>query len=183
MKTYYIKKEGIDDYVSRETKKKMRISAIGLLFFLVPMFAFTYSYGVHKILMLPLIIFFLIILGVIYTSSLSQIKNLIDLTCFVFSEESVSKLLDKEQLNLMNKVGVSRNEHRYGVKFNQTIKFSDIESTAIKANEIVIKSKDYDFTTGNGKISIPKEIEDYEVIKAKIIKNASTYKLKLAENA
>ena len=182
MTTYYIKKEGIDDYVSRETKKKMRISAIGFFIFFILMFAFTYSYGVHKILMLPLAIFFLIILGVIYTSSLSQIKNLIDLTCFVFSEESVSKLLDKEQLNLMNKVGVSRNEHRYGVKFNQTIKFSNIESTTIKANEIVIKSKDYDFTTGNGKISIPKEIEDYETIKAEIIKNAATYKLKLTEN-
>ena len=40
----------------------------------------------------------------------------------------------------------------------------------------------YDFTTGNGKISIPKEIEDYKTIKAEIIKNAATYKLKLTEN-
>jgi hypothetical protein len=174
---YNIREEYIDEYVKRETKKKMRISSITLVIFLIAMFAFTSSYGVHKILMPPLSIVFLIILGIIYASSLSQIKNIIGLTYFVFSDESISRLLDKEKLNLMNKVGVSRNEHRYGVKFNQTIKFNEIESTSITSNEIIIKSKNYDFFTSNGKISIPKEIENYEVIKSEIINNSNKYKL------
>ncbi len=82
----------------------------------------------------------------------------------------------------MSKVGVSRNEHRYGVKFNQTIKFNEIESTSINANEITIKSKHYDFFTSNGKISIPKEIENYEAIKSEIIKNFDKYNLTLPNN-
>lgn len=177
MRKYNIKKEFIDEYVKRETNKKMKIASITLSIFLILMFTFTYSYGVHKILMLPLSIFFLIILGVVYTSSLSQVKNITDFTYFVFSDESISRLLDKEKINLMNKVGVSRNENRYGVKFNQTIKFSEIKSTSINANEITIKSINYDFITADGKISIPKEIENYEDIKSEIIENPDKYNL------
>lgn len=179
MKKFSLKKEYIDEYVKRETNKKMKITSITLFVFLILMFAFTSSYGVQKIIMLPLTLFFIIILGAIYSSSLSQIKEIIDLTVFIFSDESVSKNLDIEKLSLMNKIGLSRNEYRYGIKLNQTIKFSEIESTSINENEIIITSIDYDFFTSNGKISIPKEIENYEVIKSEIMKNPDIYKILL----
>ena len=63
----------------------------------------------------------------------------------------------------MKKIGASRNE-KYGQKFNQTIKFNEIESISIDTNDIIIKSINYDFLTSNGKIIIPKEVENFEEI-------------------
>lgn len=181
MKKYSLKKEKIDDYVKRETIKKMKIISIFLFVFLIIMLVFTSSYEVSNIIMLPLFLFFILILGVIYASSLSQVKEIIELTVFVFSEESVSKILDVEKLGLMNKIGISRNEYRYGIKLNQTIKFSEIKSTSINENEITIMSLDYDFFTANGKISIPKEIENYKSIKSEILTNSDKYKVVLPQ--
>jgi hypothetical protein len=177
MKKNSLKKENIDTYVKRETIKKMKIVSILLFGFLLLMFAITSSYGVDKIIMFPLSLFFILILGIIYASTLSQIKEITELTVFVFSEESVSKTLDVEKLGLMNKIGLLRNEFRYGIRLNQTIKFSDIESTSINENEITITSIDYDFFTSNGEISIRKEIENYEAIKSEIINNSDKYKI------
>lgn len=177
MRKYIIRKEFTNEYVTRETNKKMKFLLIALSIFIILMFFFTYSYGVHKILMPLLGIFYLIFFVLVYISILSQSNDMADSTFFVFSDESISRLLDKEKLNLMTKVSTSINELRYGIKFNQTIKFNEIESTSINANEIIIKSIHYDFFSSNGKISIPKEIEDYEAIKSEIIKNSNKYNL------
>lgn len=177
MNAYRIREKLIDQYVKRETNKKMKISLIAFLVFFVLMFLFTYSYGVHGILMFPLGIFFLIILGVIYAASFSQLSNLIAVTYFVFSDESISIILDQEKLTMMNQVGLARNERKYGAKYNQTIRISEIESTTISADEIIIKAKNYDFFTYNGRIAIPKELIHYELIKAKILKNPDKYNL------
>lgn len=177
MKKIIIKKESIDEYVERETLKKMKISSIVFFIFFLFLFAFTYSYGVHNFIMPMFCFFILIILISIYFSSMSQIKNLINLTYFTISEDSVSKSIDKEKLNLMNKVGVSRNEFKYGMKYNETIKFTEIQSTSITKNEIKIYSIHYDFFTSEGQILLPKEVENYESIKSEIIKNSEIYKL------
>jgi hypothetical protein len=104
MKTYRVKQELMNVYAKRETRKKMKTSLIGFSVFLILMYAFTSSYGVQNIIMPPLSIFFVIILGVIYVSSASQIMDIIKLTTYTFSDEFVAIALDKTILNLMNKI-------------------------------------------------------------------------------
>mgnify|MGYP006969411379 CR=1 FL=1 len=85
MKKFIIKKESSNEYVNRELKKKMKIVSIGLTIFLLIIFAFTFSYGIHLILMPPLIFLFLIILAVVYAAGLVQIRNVIDTTYYLIS--------------------------------------------------------------------------------------------------
>lgn len=177
MKKYIIKKELINDYVKREVKKKMKTIIMGFSVSFILIFIFSYSYNAHKILTPFLLMFFLLLLGIIYESTSSQIKNLISLTAIIISEDSKSKILNTEDLNLMNKIGVSRNEYRYGVQINQSIKFSEIQNTYLSENEIIIQSIHYDFFTSNGKICIPKEFENYDLIKSEIKKDSEKYKL------
>ncbi len=179
MKKYNIREELIDQYVKRKVNKKIITVLIIVFIFLLAMFIFTYSYGTHKIVMPFMIIFFLIIIGVIYLSSFPQIRDSIKVTSFIITDDSVSIFLDKEKLNLLNKIGFARMESKYGVKFNQTIAISRIQSTLINENEIIIKSFDYNIITSNGKIIIPKEVENFSEIKSDIINNPTKYKLAL----
>lgn len=177
MKTYRVKQELMNVYAKRETRKKMKTSLIGFSVFLILMYAFSSSYGVQNIIMPPLSIFFVIILGVIYVSSASQIMDIIKLTTYTFSDEFVAIALDKTQLNLMNKIGVSRIENKYGAKFNQTINFSELASTTIDDHSIIFKSKTFDPFTSNGKITIPKELEKYDTLRSEIKQHPEKYNL------
>lgn len=174
---YKVREELIQSYVNREVKKKIKTLSISYIIALSLMFWFTYSYGVHGIIIPPLAILLFIIFGIIALSSLSQVKNLIQLTYFYIKEDEISKILDKYSLNAMNKIGVSMNESKHGVQFNQSILITEIKSTKITEDEIIIKSRDFDIFTGNGKIILPKELADFETIKSEIISKSNQFKI------
>jgi hypothetical protein len=117
-------------------------------------------------------------LAVNYISGLNQHKNMFEYTYFLFTDEAVSTFLDIGKLNLLNQFSVAQVESKFGARVNQTIAFWEIETTTINENEIIIKSSNFNSFTNVGKITIPKEVENYEDIKSEIIKNAAKYKIK-----
>lgn len=177
MKKIVINEQLISKYVNREGIQKMKITSIMFALFLLGMFIFSYSYRVHGIIMPPLAMMFLFILLIIYIMSLSQIEDQIRFSYFSITEEAISKFLDKEKLNLVNQIGIARIESKYGANFNQKIYFDEIFDTIISENEIRITSNHYNFFTNNGRIVIPKEVNDFETIKQYVIENAEKFKL------
>ncbi|MFK7747027.1 MAG: hypothetical protein AB8B65_01420 [Kordia sp.] len=145
--------------------------------FLLLMFWFTYSYRVHTFVMLPLTIILCAIILIVYFLSFIQLKNIAQKTTYFISETKIEKIVSTNELNFANQLAQARQERRYGVKANQSFPIHEIESTKIKPNEIVIKSFDYNLFTFNGKIVIPKEINDYNSVKAFILANAKKFKL------
>ncbi|WP_156169166.1 hypothetical protein [Kordia jejudonensis] len=138
---------------------------------------FTYSYGVHDIIMLPFTIMMTVIILFIYLLSFNQIGNIAQKTTFHISETKVEKLVANGELNLANQFVNARNEARYGAKTDQSFLVSEIESTIIKPTEIIIKSYDYNFFNSNGKIIIPQEIHDFQTVKDFITTHAAAFKL------
>lgn len=108
-----------------------------------------------------------ILFGIIWYNSNSNIAK-----SFVFGldEENgtVTKTLKNENLNAQNQIGTTIAEAKHGTKQIQVITFDRMTAIDFKENEIVIDSLDYNFWNGNGKISVPKEIEDYESLKLKL---------------
>ncbi len=170
MEKITFREELISQFVNREVKKKSTFVGIAFSVILILMFFFTYSFNVHTILFLPMLIFFSIIFAVIHATSRVQLEDLAKSTYFVITDNTVAILLDKTKLNLLNKIGIARNESKSGVKFNQTIKISEISSAETTKNEMIIKSDNYNPFTNNGRIVIPKEVEGYENVIASIFK-------------
>lgn len=177
MSTYTIKEEHIDNYVNREVHRNIIMTGSIMAGFVLLMFFFTYSYGVHGIIMLPFSIMMTVILLFIYMASFNQIGNIARKTTFYISEERVSKKLATDELNYINQFAQARNESRYGVKANQSFPIKQIESTVIKENEIIIKNYDYNIFNGNGKIVIPKEMESFQTVKKFILEHKAKFKV------
>lgn len=177
--TLRIDPEQKEIYVKREANKKFKYYIISTTIFTLLMFLFESSYNVKSLnLTLTLGTLFLFIGFIFYYSARGQIRELITLTEFQINDDKISKYLNKENLNLINKIGVAKNESKFGVKYNETIDLKLIESTEIRDDEIVFKSKNENLLNGNGNITIPKEFENYELIKNEILKNSHKYKLK-----
>jgi len=174
---YKIDNELADDYAKRESKKKAKIMSIVMFVFLGILFYFTYSSGIYKIILLPITIVFALAIGLVYALSLNQLKEQIELTVFTITDEEITKQLDKSNLNLINKIGLARIEARYGVKLNQTIRITDIDTTEISENEITISSNNFNALNENGKIVLPKELANYATLKADIIANSKKYRV------
>ncbi|WP_430413238.1 hypothetical protein [Kordia sp.] len=172
-----IKNEELDSYVKREATRNIKRIGGFMAIFVGLMFMFTYSYHVHGIIMLPLTSMLSVIVLFIYLFSFNQIGNIAKKTTFFVTATKVEKLVAKGELNLANQFAQARNEARYGIKSDQSFPVSEIESTVIKPYEIVIKNYDYNILNGNGKIVIPKEINDFYVVKQFITENATKFKL------
>ncbi|MEL6835786.1 MAG: hypothetical protein AAFP77_22495 [Bacteroidota bacterium] len=159
---YRILPEG---YASYALRNSLRVFAIILVVFIGLMVFLSLSTGGAVLRVLasngPLMPLFLIalILGI----RMMQERNLAAATCFVLTEDSVSKLMNYDQLNIGNRRAVSKGE-RYGGKMNQTIALSNISKIDFKSSGIRITSRDYSFLTGNGRIFIPKETEKFAEI-------------------
>jgi hypothetical protein len=172
-----IKKDALSTYVQREATRNIKLITSIMAVFLVLFFMFTYSYGVHGIIMPPLTMMLIVSVIFIYFVSLTQMKNIASETTFKVTELKVEKIVSAVELNMANKFVQARNEARYGVKANQSFPINQIESTEIKPNEIVIKSYDYNFFNGNGKIIIPKELERFNDVKQLILEDAEKFKI------
>lgn len=172
-----IKNEELDSYVKREVTRNIKLVGGTMAVFVILMFMFTYSYRVHGIIMLPFTAMMSVITLFIYLFSFNQIGNIAKKTTFFVTATKVEKLLATDELNYVNQFAHARNEDRYGAKTNQSFPLSEIESTVIKPHEIVIKSYDYNFFNGNGRIIIPKEINDFHTVKQFILENPKKFKL------
>lgn len=172
-----IREEKIDSYVKRETTRNIKLVGGTMAVFVLLMFMFTYSYGVHGIIMLPFTLMMSVITLFIYMFSFNQIGNIAKKTTFFVTATKVEKLLAADELNYVNQFAHARNEARYGAKTNQSFPVSEIESTVIKPHEIVIKSYDYNIFNGNGKIIIPQEINDFHTVKQFISEHPKKFKI------
>ncbi|WP_298427825.1 hypothetical protein [uncultured Kordia sp.] len=177
MNSYQIKEEGISSYVKREVAKKMKMIAIIMTILLIAAFLFFYSYGVHKIIMPPMLAIQAVVLIFVYLMSLVQMQSMGLKTTFRISEKNVSVSLAKEKMSVVSQLIINRNEAKYGEKYDQSFPVHQIETTKIKANEIVIESYDYNFFTGNGKITIPKEMEQFNAVKKFILTHKAQFKV------
>lgn len=83
-------------------------------------------------------------------------------------EKALIKTLKTENLSLTNQLGAKRAARKYGTKHHQIIYFSEVSSIEIKKAGIDIISKNYDLWNGNGKISIPEELENYQEVLKKM---------------
>lgn len=177
MEIFYIDKNLINQYVNRLVNKStietVVFFAIGLILF----FLLAYSYEVHMIIMPPLLIIYPIAICILHFLSKFQVSNFAKYTYFKITEDSISYFVDKKSLNEINKFVVYRNERRFGINNNQTIKFDDIGLTRITKNEIILQTTDFGFFSNSGKIIIPKEVEHFEAIKTHIINNAEVFML------
>lgn len=175
--TFSIDENKQASYIKREVKKLMKMVISVFIAFYMFMFLFSYSYHVHHIIMLPLAFIFIIIIAFIYTTNNIQKQNIAVETYIEINEQSISRYINKEKLNIINQIGMARNEYKYGVKYNQTILFKDISSTQINEHEIKITAVYYDLLTQEGLIIIPCELINYDEIKSMIKTNAELFKV------
>ena len=84
---------------------------------------------------------------------------------FVINDNYISQTLDKNNNNQFFELIIAIRRSK-GVKDGKTILYEKIESVAIKQNgDIVIKSTEHDFIFKDATITIPAQIEDYEIVK------------------
>lgn len=115
-------------------------------------------------------------MGLVIAISIPQIENRLESTLFQIAGDHVARGLNDAMINGMNKFGMKAAQVRYGAAdFNQFIAVPDIQSTVIGKNGITITSVDENVFSGSGKITIPKETEQYEEIRAYFIENAKKY--------
>lgn len=145
---------------------------VGLIFLLA------YKYKVHHILFPSLPILFGIIFLIVWGVLPIQTRQLASHTAFLINEDGVSKFLQREGLNLANQIGVARNESRYGARFDDSIPFSQLDSTRITQHELVFRSINENPLNGNGKIAIPKEVEGFEMLVDQVRADPRRFKLK-----
>lgn len=97
---------------------------------------------------------------------------------FKIDTQTVSRIVDENQLSSMQKIRAKRANSRYGLNFNQSIKFSDTVITEIKKFEIVIKTNAVGIINDNGIIKLPVELFNFDELKNYIISNSELFKLK-----
>jgi hypothetical protein len=81
-------------------------------------------------------------------------------------DASLAQTIDKANSNALIELGRARSRSRYNAKDEKEIMYADITKIAFKENEIQVYGKNNDFFTNNDRISIPKELENYEEIKS-----------------
>ncbi len=86
-------------------------------------------------------------------------------------QEMFIMLHDENQLSALAKYGMRRNEIRYGQKNSEIIMFRNVYQIIQKRDKLIIKSYDYNFFTGGGRIVVPKELENYDQFVALIKEN------------
>jgi hypothetical protein len=172
-----IPKEKIDSYVRRQANRNIRIILITFGFFVCLLVGFFPSWEFIKTFVLPFMLFLSFINLIIYIASLNQIENWAKKMYFYWDDNKIMKQVAQEDLNFANQFAMSRSESRYGSKFNQEMKIIHLDSTKITDKEIIFTSYDYNLLTGNGRIRVPYELEQFNTLKAHILKNASKYKL------
>ena len=147
----------------RETIKKMKIFGVVAAVFILG-FGLIGIGGAWKIF-IPLLTGVFAFVGVIlFISSYVQAQNYGKSLLFYIDETVIGQAMDKKNLNLANQLGAARSEN-YGTKFNQTITKKNLELIHIKQDEIVVKSKDFNVLTNNGRVCFPKELVGYDEAK------------------
>ncbi len=159
---YRILPEGYGSYAWRNA---LRVFALIFVMFigLILILRMSAGAGVFRVLasngpFLPLLLIAMI-LGI----RLMQERNLAAATCFVLTEDSVSKVMNYDQLNMGNRRAVRKGAN-YGSNMNQTIALNNISKIDFKSSGIRITGRGYNFLTGNGRIFIPKETEKFAEI-------------------
>lgn len=84
---------------------------------------------------------------------------------FLITDHYISQTFDKSKSNQFFEYLKAARRSK-GVNNEKTILYTKIESVAIKQNgDIVIKSTEHDFIFKDATITIPAQIEDYEIVK------------------
>lgn len=175
-KIHKIPEEKLSSFVNRQAKRNIKPAIITFITFPLLILLFFPSFGILKLLVLPILGFAALISGIIYVGSLNQIENWAKITEFYYDDEKILKHLEKGDLNLVNQFAINRNEHRYGSKFNQKIVLKRLSSTKITSKDIIFTENDYNFFTGNGRIYFPSELDCFEKLKSHILEDKSRYR-------
>ncbi len=93
---------------------------------------------------------------------------------FLITDHYISQTFDKNKNNQFFEF-IKAARRSKGVSNEKTILYEKIESVTIKQNgDIVIKSTEHDFIFKDATITIPAQIEDYEIVKNLIQKKYAT---------
>ncbi|MCH2196058.1 hypothetical protein [Kordia sp.] len=169
--------EIIGNYVKRTANQNMLRIASVMTILLLLLFWFTYSYHAHTVIMPPMAMMLVGVTVFVYIFSFIQIRNIASKTFFNITETIVEKVVVKEELNWTNQFAQNRLEKKYGEKANRSFLTHEIETTKITPNDIIVKSYDYNLFNANGKIVIPKEINDFHKVKAFILAHPEKFKI------
>jgi hypothetical protein len=150
---------------------KILLAVFGLfLLFVISMLGF----GKIFVNLFILFVFITLIIIVLSYSKESDLTNSYILT---INDKAIIKTIDREKLSGLTSLSASYNNSKSGVELDCIIPYSKINYTSINQNKITIESDFYDIFNGNGKIIIPKEIEDYDTILDFIKQNKTKFKL------
>ncbi len=88
---------------------------------------------------------------------------------YVFTEKTVELRLDDKELNTLMKIIIfiiSSRARRFSHKEERALSFKNIQSIEITSKDITITAMDNSLLTNNGKLTIPKEVENFDDIKS-----------------
>lgn len=159
MVIYQIETSKIDYFMLRHSLKFIRDMSISLFIFMLII-------GLGTELKVPFIIlskiwaYVLIFYIVLFFFSFVQ-QNLHLAKRFIISEDTMYQIQDSGATNSYNEFMLKRVERKSGQKRDQEIPFSSIKSIKIDKNKIQVKSLDFNHWNANGKIEIPREVNDY----------------------
>lgn len=165
MKIYQIQRKDINSFMFRQalgTMRDMGISVFILLLLLVIIGGdVSIPFITHIGPGVPL--FF----GVFFLFSFFQ-QNIHLAKRFIIDANTIYQIQDAQATNLANDIILSRLERKSGQQRNQTIPVYNIKSISITKNKATIKSVDFNIWNANGRIQIPREVNDYEEVVAQL---------------
>jgi|GEM_PF-5871632 len=137
--------------------------------------------GAPLVLIGGFILLMLFIITLISVSIGAQLKNQLKHTEFILDKDGIGMFVNKNKLNLMNKIGTAKAE-MYGAKTSQFIYFDSISTVDFFNDRIVIKSDKYSALNNTGIVEFPAEAENYEQVKSFIKEIVSKLNLEKTEH-
>ncbi len=176
-RTFKIAQGKTRSYAKVMAKESLRISLFVFGAFAVLMLLMIQDKIVALVSVAGLLGLFSIVGIIVYFSSLAGAINMGKAAYYTLSDHFVSLDHNREQLSGMIKFGAARNKARTGETIDRKISISEIGSTTINKNGIIIKNASYNMILSpNGRIFIPKEIEEYDRFKTIILNNKTRFK-------
>lgn len=164
-------------YAKVMAKETVRISLIVFGIFALLMLVMIQDTIVALLAVAGLVGLFGIIGVIVYFTRLAGAINMGKAAYYTINDHFIALDHDYRKLNGLIKFGAARNQARTGETIDRKIQLSKIGSTTINDKGVIIKSASYNMILSpNGRIFIPKEIEDYEVFKSIILNHKTLFK-------
>jgi len=161
LKILKIKKENINQYVSRELKRQLDVLKIVFGCLLVLSIISGVILKAYSIPLIAIVVFGVVLL---YVSAIfrGDLKALSTAFTFIIDDKSISRQVDWSQLNSFMKLRAERAGHKYGSSLDQIIEFANVDKISVGVNGIKITSFNANILNGNGIINLPVELAFYE---------------------